>query len=114
MSDPTIKESTQNSQDANPVVKTGVYWPWLNSECRTSCNIKEVFSESFDTDDFSNIDTLVREAIQNSLDAGKKDSTDPVVVTFSFGKASNDPFLKEIFSSLHSHRSHCPTSSWIQ
>jgi hypothetical protein len=111
MSDPAIRESVQNSQDGKMPATTEEYWSWRNSEDRTSCNIKEVFSEYFDTDDFSNIDTLVREVIQNSLDAGKKDSTDPIVVTFSFGKASNDPFLKEIFSSLRSHRSYCPKLS---
>ena len=82
------------------------YWHWERSYGTTSVNVKEAFSENFNTDQFSNVDTLVREAIQNILDA-EADQNFPVEVDFSFGQSS-DPLISDLFSTLSTYRSHCP------
>ena len=82
------------------------YWHWERAYGTTSVNVKEAFSENFNTDQFSNVDTLVREAIQNILDA-EADQNVPVEVDFSFGQSS-DPLISELFSTLSTFRSHCP------
>jgi hypothetical protein len=82
------------------------YWHWERAYGTTSVNVKEAFAELFNTDQFSNVDTLVRESVQNILDA-ELNSEKPVEVDFSFGE-SNDPFIGEFFSSLKEFRNNCP------
>ena len=72
-------------------------WPKLNGA--PAHNTKETYSEFFDTDTFDHVDTLVREAIQNSLDA-RLDKNQPIRVEFSSGECDNEDFLDECFSSL--------------
>ena len=83
------------------------YWHWERAYGTTSVNVKEAFAELFNTDQFSNVDTLVRESVQNILDA-ELNSENPVEVDFSFGESS-DPFIGKFFSSLNEFRSNCPS-----
>ena len=64
------------------------YWHWERAYGTTSVNVKEAFAELFNTDQFSNVDTLVRESVQNILDA-ELNSENPVEVDFSFGESSD-------------------------
>jgi len=81
------------------------YWHWERAYGTTSVNVKEAFAELFNTDQFSNVDTLVRESVQNILDA-EVSADNPVGVDFSFGE-SNEPFICELFSSLNTFRDNC-------
>lgn len=83
------------------------YWNWERAYGSTSVNVKEAYGEFFNTPEFKSVDTLVRETVQNILDAKNPKNKDPVEVEFGFGE-SDDPFMLELFESLKRHRSECP------
>jgi hypothetical protein len=85
---------------------TQKYWNWERAYGSTSVNVKEAYAELFNTAEFANVDTMVREAIQNILDAKDPKISEPVEVEFGFGE-SDDPFIAKFFNSLKEYRDNC-------
>jgi hypothetical protein len=89
----------------NPLIERGGKMPWKFSNTHKDVKSRQPVHEAFfdDADNLDDVTSLVRESIQNSIDA-RVDSEKPVKVSFRLSQLkAGSPGLNEQFAGLDSH-----------